>query len=667
MRYAVSAAFLLGAWAAVAGPATASNEVSIDWAGGLASDAIGEAQGTLLSGALAAANAGDWERATEIVRQIGDPVASDIVLWSRLRHGVGRWDEYRAFLATHREWPGLDILRRAGERLIPPDLAPADVGRYFLAGAPQTGTGALRLADAFAATGRTEAAEAEILRAWREIPMSAAERDAIRAGWDELVSEYHVDRLDMLLWQGHTLEAEAMLPLVGPDWQALARARIATRRDAEGLQSLIWSVPASLRDHPGLAYERYLYRVSKGRWDEAENYLFEKSASHDVLGRPDMWMERRANLARQALRRGEVERAYALASQSWGSAGGEYADAEWLAGFIALEHKDDPERAVAHFQRFRAVVFTPISLGRAGYWLGLAFERAGDPAQAEQAYQLGARYQTSFYGQLAAERAGLPADETLAGAAAATEITDPAVLRSSVIRAGWYFVAAGYESRGAQFLQHASEKQPASRRAQIAQMAIDRGYVHIGLRIAKDAAAEGIVLPEQYYPLHPIAEVEWKVPAELALAVARQESEMNPAAESHAGARGLMQLMPGTARQMAERVGLPYRESRLISDPAYNARLGTEYLASMLSYYDGSYMLAAAAYNAGPGRVDQWLEEFGDPRDPEVDPVTWVESIPFSETRNYVMRVLEGLHVYRARLNGTAAPVRLAADMRAAG
>lgn len=176
-----------------------------------------------------------------------------------------------------------------------------------------------------------------------------------------------------------------------------------------------------------------------------------------------------------------------------------------------------------------------------------------------------------------------------------------------------------------------------------------------------------MILPGQYYPLHAIAAQTWPVPTELALAIARQESEFNPAAVSAAGARGLMQLMPATAQEVSGKIGVPYEAARLTADPLYNAQLGTAYLARMLNAFDGSYVLTAAAYNAGPGRVREWLAAYGDPRDPNVDAVAWIELIPFEETRNYVMRVLESLHVYRARLDGQVAPIRLASDIQVAG
>ena len=468
--------------------------------------------------------------------------------------------------------------------------------------------------------------------------------------------------MDMLLWRGLTAEAEAMMPLVSPDWQKLAQARIATRRDAEGLQYLINTVPEPLRDDPGLAYERYLYRVSKGRWQEAEEYILEKSRSAEALGRPELWMERRANLARQALEDGQVEAAYAIAAQSFGSAGPDYADAEWVAGFIALTRMDDPEKAAEHFRRFQSVVSTPISLGRAGYWLGLAYEAGGDEAAALEAYLAGARHQTSFYGQLAAERLVSPPDPQLAGDGEAPDWRGAPIVRSSVVQAAFFLHVAGDEKRASQFFRHAAANQPAEVRAALAQMAIDIGRPEIGVRMAKDAAGQGIIIPDQYYPLHPIGRKGWRVPKEYAMAVARQELEFNPEAGSAVGARGLMQLMPATAKGMADAIGLQYDVARL-TEPLYNARLGTEYLARMLDRYDGSYLLATAAYNAGPGRVDQWLASLGDPRAAGADVVTWIESIPFTETRNYVMRVLEGLHVYRARLQGRTPPIQIVADL----
>ena len=625
------------------------------------------AQAEFLSEALDATATGDWVGAKAFASRAQSLIAIDIVLWTRLRDGAGTWEEYGRFLVRHPDWPGLQALRRAGERQMPQGMPPEQVIGYFSAEAPQTGVGSLRLAEALSASGREAEAEAEITRAWREFSMTGPERSAILERWKAVVRPAHQDRLDMLLWRGLTTEAEAMLPLVDADWQRLAQARIACRRDDAGLQYLINTVPSKLKGDPGLAYERYLYRVSKGRWQDAEVYLLQASRSAEALGKPDLWMERRANLARQALEDGDVRGAYRIAAQNFGSEGSEYADSEWVAGYIALTRLDDPKRAVGHFTRFRAAVATPISLGRAAYWLGLAYEQAGDTAAALAAFRLGAENQTSFYGQLAAEKLASPPDARLAGGGEVPDWREQPFMTSSVIKAARLLHLAGDDRRASQFLRHAAEEKPAEIRASLAQMAIDMGAPALGVRIAKDAAAKGIIIPDQYYPLHYIADKDWPVPTEYALAIARQESEFDAAAASTAGARGLMQLMPATAEHMAESAGVPFVPARLTVDPLYNARLGTEYLARMLARYDGSYVLATAAYNAGPGRVDQWLEQNGDPRDAGVDPVIWIESIPFTETRNYVMRVLESLHVYRARLKGEATPIQLVADINRTG
>ncbi|HET9067255.1 MAG TPA: lytic transglycosylase domain-containing protein [Amaricoccus sp.] len=639
-------ALLAGVWLAAPGAAPAQTT----------------AQASLLAQALDAAATGDWTEAATLAAWTGSPVARDILLWTRLRDGAGTWEEYGAFLATHPDWPGLATLRRAGERQMPKGLPPEAVVAFFAA-PPETGTGSLRLAEALKAEGRTPEAEAEIVRAWTSFSLTGAERGAMLETWRETLKPHHEERLDMLLWRGLTNEAEAMLRLVGGDWQKLAQARIATRRDAEGMQYLINTVPARLKNDPGLAFERYRYRVQKGRWQDAEAYILEKSTSATALGRPEMWMERRANLARQALEDGDAADAYRIAAQNFGSDGADYADAEWVAGFVALTRLDDPKRAIGHFTRFQSAVATPISLGRAGYWLGKAFAATGDDEAAKHAYEMAAKHQTSFYGQLAAAELGLPPDAGLAGVGERPDWRNAPFMQSGVVKAAYFLHLADDDRRAAQFFRHAAEGQPPEVRAALAQMAIDLGRPQIGIRISKDAAGEGIIIPDQYYPLHAVAEDAWPVPTEFMMAVARQESELDARAASSVGARGLMQLMPATAEHEADRVGVPYSAVRLATDPRYNARLGTSYLSGLLDRYRGSYLLATAAYNAGPGRVDQWLKANGDPRTGEVDSVEWIEAIPYTETRNYVMRVLEALHVYRARLDGEASPVRIVADI----
>jgi len=622
--------------------------------------------GALLAEAIRRAETGRWDEAKAFAERTGDPVAERVILWTRLRDGVGRFSEFESFLREHGDWPGMARLRRQGERHMGPDLSDARVIAYFDGEAPRTGTGALRLADALSSRGRVDEAEAVVLAAWGDLSLTSAQVTAFRSRWPDVVEPRLEARLDTLLWRGWTDEAEDLFPLVSADQRALARARVAVRRDTYGLQGLIDAVPAALRDDPGLAYERYLFRVKKSRWDDAEAWILEHSDSAEELGRPAEWMGRRANLARQALARGAVEEAYRIAAGNYGDGGAAFADSEWFAGFIALIHKKDPELAATHFRRFGEVVGSPISRGRAGFWLGLALERAGDADGARAAYAEGARHQTSFYGQLAAVRGGIAPDPDLAGGPDPDWRSEPFV-DGDVVQAARLLIDAEDDVRARQFLRHASEGRPASERAALAQMAIDLDRTHIAIRMAKDAASDGVLIPAQYYPLHPMADGDWPVPTELALSIARQESELNPGVTSHADARGLMQLLPSTARHVAGRIGIAYEPARLMRDGLYNASLGTAYLADNIRRFNGSYILAIAAYNAGPGRVSQWVETLGDPRRPDVDPIVWIENIPYSETRNYVMRVMEGLHVYRARLAGATPPIRLVDDINRVG
>jgi soluble lytic murein transglycosylase len=281
----------------------------------------------------------------------------------------------------------------------------------------------------------------------------------------------------------------------------------------------------------------------------------------------------------------------------------------------------------------------------------------GDPVSAQAAYEFGGEFQTSFYGLLAAEKAGLPMDPALAGNIDYGSWETSVFADSSVLEAGLLLLAAGELNLAERFLTHLAESLDVQGVGQLADLALSVEQPHLALMIAKRAAESGLVVPRAYYPVVDLGASDPTVPLELSLAIARRESEFDPVVVSGVGARGLMQLMPATAEEMAGDLGLPYSRDRLLSDPVYNATLGTAYLAELIGEFGGNYVLVAAAYNAGPSRPRRWIVELGDPRTGEVDMVDWIEHIPFRETQNYVMRVMESLPVYRARIAG--APVEL--------
>ncbi|MGI1664099.1 transglycosylase SLT domain-containing protein [Palleronia sp. KMU-117] len=616
-----------------------------------------------LSRALTEMRAGDWEAARASARGAG-PIGADIIEWHYLRGARGTFDEAVAFLARRPDWPGLAYLRERSEAAVPFGTRSAEVLAFFAETPPQTGSGSSALTAAYLAEGRAAEAEAQAVLAWRTQILSAADEDVLLSRFGGVLAPHHTERLDMLLWRDQRPGAERMYPRVDEGWRALGRARLALRADQPGVDTLIAAIPASHADDPGLAYERMQWRVRKGRTDDAIALMIDRDGTVADLGNPEAWSNWRRVLARSAMRSGEARTAYRLAARHGLTEGSNYADLEWLAGYVALRYLDDPEAALGHFQRFRLAVETPISLGRAGYWEGRAHAAMGNAEMAQAAYAFGGEFQTSFYGLLAAEAAGLPMDPALTGTTDYGDWRTSSFAESSVLAAGLLLQKAGERSLAERFLTHLAESLDESGVGQLAALAFELEEPHIALMIAKRAADAGIVVPAAYYPVVDLGAANPIVPPELALSIARRESEFDPGVVSGVGARGLMQLMPGTAEEMAGDLGLPYSANRLLSDPAYNATLGVAYLAELISEFGGNFVLVSAAYNAGPSRPRRWIQERGDPRAAGTDVIDWIEHIPFDETRNYVMRVTESLPVYRARLTGRTEPLRLSQELQ---
>ncbi len=624
----------------------------------------GQQDGSALARAIDATDAEQWDQADVLARQAGDPIARDIVEWIRLRKGADDWAAYRAFLARNPDWPGLTLLHIKGEAVIPDDADPAEIVEYFRRIHARTGTGVLRLARALEAVGKPKAARAQILRAWRSFSLSKEETAEFLGRYGKMLAPYHVARLDMLLWRGLRSQAEVLYPLVPSAYVSLARARLALRTGKRGVDALIRAVPAKLRDDPGLAYERVSWRLRKGLYESARDLLIKRSVSVAKLGRPAKWAGIRRNMARRELREGNKKRAYVIAANHFLASGPDYADLEWLAGYISLRKFNNPDRALLHFRNFRAAVGTPISFGRAGYWLGRAYDAKGDRKNAHKAYEFAARYQTSFYGQLAAERIGAKPDVQLAGVQKAPDWRKAPFVNSPLIRAAWLLNRADRPRLAEQFVRKQAEGADGPAFQELAEMAMDMGRPNIAVRLSKWAARKGYILPRTYFPVTDLARQKFGLAPEVAMAIARRESELDQTIISPAGARGLMQVMPRTARKMTKALGLPYSKAKLIEDWKYNAQIGSAYLAEQLKDFNGSYILAFAAYNAGPSRVRSWIQKYGDPRRDDVDQIDWIENIPFKETRNYVMRVIESLHVYRARLTGRTPRHMITRDLK---
>ena len=612
--------------------------------------------------ALELAAKADWAGALSVAPS---GVGRDVIDWQRLRAGDGRLGEYEDFLSRRPDWPGLPLMREKGEEAVARSVDPARVIAWFDAGLPETGKGAITYVRALLATGRAADAETEAMRAWSTLPFSADQEAELIGLSPDGVGFVHELRLDNLLWEGRTREAERMLPRVSKDLQAVARARLALQTESKGVTGLIEAVPKAHKGDAGLAYDRFVWRMKKDLYDDAATLILERSKSAETLGRPEAWADRRALLARYLMRNGRAKDAYRIAASHHIPVGGgssAYADLEFLSGFIALRRLNDPTTALKHFNHLLAGVSTPISLARAHYWIGRAQEAAGQDGSAS--YKAAAAHQTAFYGLLAAERLGLSLDERLLARPTAPDWRQSGFAQSSVLAATELLLKAGDRTLAKRFLLHLAEGQDETGLAQMADMTLAWGEPHLAVLVAKQAAERGLILPHAYYPVPDFVPDGLQVSRALALSISRRESEFDPAARSSADARGLMQVLPGTAKHMAEKLGKTFDAGKLISDPAYNVTMGSAYLAEMVEKFGPSIALVASGYNAGPRRPERWMTEFGDPRRPDVDVVDWIETIPFAETRTYVMRVAEGVVIYRAKLKGAVGPVRITEELK---
>ncbi|GAB1361893.1 transglycosylase SLT domain-containing protein [Rhodobacter sp.] len=612
-----------------------------------------------LQAALALATGKDWQAAMAAAPA---GVGRDLILWQKLRAGEGTLGEYEDFLSRRADWPGLPFLKEKGEEAAARSTTPARVIAYFGRDLPKSAKGAIALVSALKATGQNDLAETEAMRAWVDLSFSAEEEAGLLALEPDALASVHQLRMDNLLWNGRRAEAMRMLPRVSAGWQRLAAARIGLRADQSGTTALIEAVPPALKADPGLAYERFLWRMRRDSYDDAVQLLLDTPA--DRLGHADLWADRRALMARWLMRKDRPKDAYRVASRHGLSAGADYADLEFLSGFIALRKLGDPDSAIRHFGHLKAGVSTPISVARAEYWLGRAEEAAGRNDRAAEHYAAAARHQTAYYGLLAAERLGQSLDPFLLDNTRPDDWRGAGFARSSVLEAALLLQRAGDRTLAKRFFLQVGEKLDAAGLAQLADLALQLDEPHIAVLIGKAGAERGIIIPRAYYPVPGMVPDGLSVSRALALAISRRESEFDPAARSHADARGLMQVLPSTAKIVAKELELEFEASKLIADPAFNVIIGSAYLARMVKDFGPSIALVASGYNAGPNRPKRWIEEFGDPRQEKVDVVDWVETIPFAETRTYVMRVAEGVVIYRAKLKGAAGPVRITAELK---
>lgn len=605
--------------------------------------------------ALKQAEKGDWSLAQRIIRSTSDQAARKTLTWYAYTKGVsdGSFDNTAAFIQKNGDWPYIDKIRLEAEKNIHDNIPDVVVIKWFSKHAPLTPDGMNRYLNALKARGRTGEVKKILSDWWADADLTRDQQKQFFARYSHLISSStHRKRMNTLLHRGDYANAMGVANVLGKGYVALAKARKALARDDGAVTNYINAVPVNLRSDSGLLYERLKWRRKQDLNDGAIEILNQAPPSKSMHN-PKAWWRERHIIVRRLIEGRQYEKAYKVASTHRQSAGFSLAQAEWVSGWLALRFVNKPWQAFEHFEKLYKNVKTPISKSRGAYWAGRASEVLKHLAIAEQWYDVAMRHPETFYGQLASEKMGKKAS-ILDVKAPYVSSTDRANFnRKDLVKATKWLAQANLKQyTTAALLRLSKDAKNTADYIFAAELADKLGYRHVSIKIAQSLLKNKNIRAGQYlYPaltneLRSVRNVEWA----LINALIRQESRFDSRAVSSAGARGLMQVMPATAKGVASRKGLRHQTSWLTERPAHNIQIGSDYIRQMVAKFDGNYAMAAAAYNAGPTRVVRWNGQFGDPRTGQIDLIDWIELIPIYETRNYVQRVLEGVYVYRDML-----------------
>jgi soluble lytic murein transglycosylase len=587
---------------------------------------------------------------------ITDPVARKLAEWIILRSddNGASVERYRAFIAGNPSWPSQTFLRRRLEAALWDDHRDdATVWAWFENESPLSAKGKFALARVMLARGDRANAERLVRDAWRNDAMSEdTESTALDLFGALLTPGDQKARMDLFLYGSEHEAALRAAKRLGAGEVALAKARIASYRKAPNARALLDAVPHELHSDPGYIFSRIQLLRREEKFAEAAQLMLSAPKDPARLNNVDEWWIERRLLSRKMLDIGEHRTAYLIARDAALPARDIYkTEQEFTAGWIALRFLTDPALAAQHFARIGVGSVNPTALARAGYWQGRAAEAAGRAQEARAAYTAAAAQSTSYYGQLARAKLGLPQIELNA----APTGRGRGIERLEVVRAAQLLYDLDEREIAVPIFADMGENGDPDALVGLGELASRYGDARNMLLVGKAALNRGLPFDFYAYPvtgIPPFKSIGPEVEQSIVFAIARQESAFNPAVVSPAQAYGLMQVTPDAGRYVCKKYGANFDLARMKSDPVYNAALGAAELGGLIEDYRGSYIMTFAAYNAGRGSVKKWIDRYGDPRDPKVDAVDWVELIPFSETRNYVQRIMENLQVYRARFGG---------------
>ena len=598
---------------------------------------------------------GQWTTALKNSKNAKDKSIYNFIQWRHLltTGNQATFYDYMTFIQNNKHYPRISRIKYLAEQKLSTDkISPKKIINWFGVDEPLSGYGMLVLGESFIQTGDSENGIALIKRGWITAELSRASMKSLSKKYRKyLDSKDYINRADYLAWENKYWDLKRMLPYLPKDYQLLYTARQILMSKSYGVDQAIKNVPQKFKNDAGLNHDRLKWRRKRGRIDSSLEILSSIKNNKDYLVRPDKWWVERAIMSRALIYKNKYETAYKVASQHSLDKGSEFAEAEWLSGWIALSFLNDPILAVDHFNNFYQNVSYPISLARGAYWLGRSYEKIGDKRQSEDWYREATKYLTTYYGQLAFLKINPSQNFELEEQADVEDDYRKYFYNKELVKITHLLNELNKDKYTKNILRHLANDNIASGSEILAaELATNISRYDFAIQVSKLASYEKRFHNTFNYPIISVPQyVDGRKIPETAfiLSLIRQESEFDMRANSHVGAQGLMQIMPYTAKLVAKQAKLPYSKSRLTSDPEYNINLGSHYIAGLILQYDGAYPFATAAYNAGPKRVKHWKKINKDPQKKQIDFVDWVELIPFKETRNYVQRVMENYNVYR--------------------
>ena len=607
-----------------------------------------------------------WSSSLKIAKKAKDKSIYNFIQWRHLLTAGNQasFYDYKVFIDRNSQYPRIEKLRFLAEhKLSTSKISPKKIIDWFGQTEPLSGYGKMILGESYALTGDKAKGTKLIKEGWITAKLSKNDLKFFRKKFKKFLdAEDYIKRADYLAWNAKYWDLKRISRYLPKDYELLYTARQILMSKGYGVDQAIKNVPEKFKNDAGLNYDRLKWRRKKGRVDSSAEILLKIKNDRDYLVMPDKWWKEREIISRALIYKKKYEIAYKISSNHGMTEGSDFAAAEWMSGWISLSFLNDPLTAKDHFQNFYNNVNYPISTSRGAYWLARSYEKLGDREQSNKWYQEASKYLTTYYGQLAFLKLNPNGKFELKKDLEVDNKYRYIFFNKELVKIVYLLDELKKDKYTKFILRHlANDNINKGSEILAAEIATSIERYDFAIQVSKIASYQKRFHNKFNYPLisTPKTINGRKIPeSALILSIIRQESEFDLRANSHAGAKGLMQLMPYTAKLVSKQAKLPYSKSRLTTDPEYNINLGSHYIAGLILQYDGAYPFAVAAYNAGPNRVKYWKKINKDPQKKQIDYVDWVELIKFRETRNYVQRVLENYNVYRYILEKQPIPMK---------